>query len=79
MSGGPAPVTPGYDARIVFPDNGVYGFNREWRRRQHLSALEFGVSGMSADNHPADRGGRRRPHEWLRDIVATVRRRERGA
>jgi hypothetical protein len=83
-----APVTPGYDARIVFPGNGVYGFNREWRRRQHLSALEFGVSGVSVDTFNGYTEGSAIPpteedgdvhHEWLREIVATVRRRERGA
>jgi hypothetical protein len=77
-----ATVTPGYDAHIVFPDSGVYGFNPRWRREQRRLALEFARDGLSVDTFNAYTEGSVIPptvedgdvhRQWLRDIVAAVR------
>ncbi|MGV3720956.1 MAG: hypothetical protein ACO1SX_08595 [Actinomycetota bacterium] len=44
-----APVIPGYDAHIVFPGSGVYGFNPTWRTRQKELAVQYGDGGVSID------------------------------
>lgn len=44
-----APVIPGYDAHIVFPGSGVYGFNATWRTRQKELAVKYGDGGVSID------------------------------
>jgi hypothetical protein len=78
-----ATVTPGYDAHLVFPDTGVYGFNREWRHQQSQLALEFAHGGLSVDTFNAYTEGSVIPptvedgdvhRAWLRDIVRRVRR-----
>jgi hypothetical protein len=78
-----ATATPGYDAHIVFPDSGVYGFNPHWRRQQKRLALEFGRDGLSVDTFNAYTEGSVIPPTveegdvhlaWLRDIVAALRR-----
>ena len=78
-----ATVTPGYDAHLVFPDSGVYGFNREWRQHQTRLALEFAHGGLSVDTFNAYTEGSVIPptveaghvhREWLRDILTRLRR-----
>ncbi len=44
-----APAIPGYDAHIVFPGSGIYGFNPSWRQRQTELAVEFATAGLSID------------------------------
>jgi hypothetical protein len=44
-----APINPGYDAHIVFPDSGRYGFNVAWRRQQAILALTHQTAGISVD------------------------------
>jgi hypothetical protein len=79
-----APVTPGYDAHIVFPDTGIYGFNPGWRRQQRRLALEFASGGLTVDTFNAYTEGSAIPptvedgdahRRWLRDIVAALRHR----
>lgn len=43
------PIIPGYDAHLVFPANGVYGFNAAWRERQRQLAARYGSDGLSID------------------------------
>lgn len=44
-----APIIPGYDASRVFPDNGHYGFNEDWRQRQLELAVTYENAGLSID------------------------------
>lgn len=44
-----APILPGYDAHIVFPNAGVYGFNATWRQWQKALALHYATEGLSID------------------------------
>lgn len=44
-----APILPGYDARLVFPDAGARGFHDQWRRGQKDLALEYATAGISVD------------------------------
>lgn len=78
-----APVIPGYDAHIVFPDNGVYGFDPRWLSRQRDLATEFATDGLTVDTWngwtegyaipPSQEDGRTHL-EWVRSTVAAVRR-----
>ncbi len=43
------PIMPGYDARYVFPDAGVFGFNDNWRHRERELAIAFGTAGINID------------------------------
>jgi hypothetical protein len=43
------PILPGYDAHIVFPAAGVYGFDSEWRQRQKELAMRNETAGLSID------------------------------
>jgi hypothetical protein len=40
-------VSPGYDARIVFPGSVYYGFTAEWRDALAGMAVEFGADGLA--------------------------------
>ncbi|OLF10836.1 hypothetical protein [Actinophytocola xanthii] len=42
-----APLLPGYDARIVFPHLGSYGFTTDWLRQQRDLAVNSGNAGVS--------------------------------
>jgi hypothetical protein len=44
-----APVLPGFDAHLVFPGSGVYGFNANWRAREKELAVQYGDGGVSID------------------------------
>lgn len=44
-----APLLPGYDAHIVFPHLGIYGFNADWLRQQQQLAVDNGNAGVSFD------------------------------
>ena len=79
-----APVIPGYDAHVVFPGSGVYGFNPAWRRAQRELALEFGSGGLSVDTWNGFTEGYAIPPTeedgdvhltWIRSTVAALRRR----
>jgi hypothetical protein len=39
-------VSPGYDARIVFPGSARYGFTESWRDALSEMAVEFGTDGL---------------------------------
>ena len=44
-----APIMPGYDAHLVFPNLPSYGFNAIWRQRQKELALKYQTAGISID------------------------------
>ncbi len=44
-----APLMPGYDAHVVFPKMGIYGFNAPWLKRQTDLALHYETAGISFD------------------------------
>lgn len=44
-----APILPGYDAHLVFPQNGSYGFSPAWRQRQKELAVRYGTGGVVVD------------------------------
>jgi len=44
-----APIMPGYDAHLVFPDLPSYGFSATWRQRQKELALKYQTAGISID------------------------------
>jgi hypothetical protein len=78
-----APVIPGYDAHIVFPGTGVYGFNPDWRLRQQQLALEFATDGLAVDTWNGWTEGYAIPPseedgdvhlDWLRGTVADLSR-----
>jgi hypothetical protein len=78
-----APAIPGYDAHIVFPDSGTFGFNPTWRRRQLELAVEFATAGLSLDTWngwtegyaiPPSREDGDVHREWARATVRAVRR-----
>jgi hypothetical protein len=79
-----APIIPGYDAHIVFPGSGVYGFNPRWRLRQQQLAVEFATAGLAVDTWngwteayaipPSQEDGDVH-FEWVRSTVAALRRR----
>ena len=79
-----APVTPGYDAHIVFPGSGIYGFNPEWRLHQQKLAVEFATAGLSVESWNGWTEGQAIPPSredgnvhlrWVRETVAATRRR----
>ncbi len=43
------PLIPGYDAHIVFPELGVYGFNNDWLINQKKTLLKYANKGLSFD------------------------------
>jgi hypothetical protein len=79
-----APVTPGYDAHIVFPGTGIYGFNPKWRLRQQKLTVEFASAGLSVESWngwtegqaipPSQEDGDRHLR-WVRATVAATRKR----
>jgi hypothetical protein len=44
-----APVLPGYDAHLVFPGTGGYGFHPGWRLRQQRLAMRYATAGVTVD------------------------------
>jgi hypothetical protein len=79
-----APVLPGYDAHIVFPGTGVYGFHPQWLIQQQRLAAEFATDGLTVDTWngwtegyaipPSQQDGDRL-EQWARATVAAARRR----
>jgi hypothetical protein len=74
-------VIPGYDAHIVFPGTGLYGFNPAWLRAQRQLAVEFGSSGLSVDTWNGYTEGYAIPPteedgdvhlKWLRGTIGAV-------
>ena len=77
-----APIIPGYDAHIVFPKNGVYGFNPRWRRRQQELAVRYETAGLSIETWNGWTEGYAIPPsvedgdthmQWVRQVVAGLR------
>jgi hypothetical protein len=78
-----APILPGYDAHIVFPDHGVYGFNDRWLRHQRQLAVAHETAGLSIDTWngwteayaipPSVEDGDRLMR-WATDVVEAVNR-----
>ena len=78
------PVLPGYDAHIVFPGSGNYGFSPGWRLRQQQLAVEFATAGLAVDTWNGFTEGYAIPPteedgdahiRWVRSTVAALRRR----
>lgn len=79
-----APVIPGYDAHIVFPGSGIYGFNPDWRLRQRQLVVDFATAGLSVDTWNGYTEGYAIPPteedgdthlEWIHGTIAALRER----
>ena len=75
------PIIPGYDAHLVFPANGVYGFNPAWRERQRQLAARYGTGGLSIDTWNGWTEGHAIPPSredgnvhlrWVRDVLRSL-------
>lgn len=75
------PIIPGYDAHIVFPNNGIYGFNAAWRERQRQLAARYGAGGLSIDTWNGWVEGHAIPLSqqdgevhlrWVRDVLSSL-------
>jgi hypothetical protein len=77
-------VTPGYDARIVFPHAGSYGFTKEWRDAQKRLALRYSTGGVSLDLWngwtegyaiPPSREDGDANYRWATDLISALKKR----
>ncbi len=82
-----APVIPGYDAHIVFPDSPKFGFNDSWRERQKQLALQYASDGLTVDCWNGWTEGYAIPSStengdvhmrWVSDIVRRLRIKQEG-
>ena len=78
-----APIMPGYDAHLVFPNLPVYGFNAAWRQRQKALAVRYETDGLSIDIWNGWTEGYAIPPSvedgdvdlrWVRDTVRAIKR-----
>jgi hypothetical protein len=77
-----APLLPGYDAHLVFPDLATYGFTPDWLRQQQELAVENGNAGVCFNTlngftegytiYPTEEDGDTITR-WARDTVAAHR------
>ncbi len=76
-----APIMPGYDAHLVFPDLPSYGFNATWRQRQKELALQYQTAGISIDIWNGWAEGYAIPHSreegstnllWVQDVLRNL-------
>jgi hypothetical protein len=77
-----APIMPGYDAHIVFPQLPSYGFNDPWRQRQKQLAVKYETDGISIDIWNGWTEGYAIPPSiedgnadtvWAEDVIRTVK------
>jgi hypothetical protein len=82
-----APILPGYDAHIVFPDLGKYGFNAAWRQKQKDLAARYSTDGLSIDCWNGWTEGYAIPPSvengdvhmtWAADVIRAVRVKQEG-
>lgn len=77
-----APIMPGYDAHLVFPQLPSYGFNAAWRQRQKNLAVQYQTDGLSIDIWNGWSEGYAIPPSredgdvnmtWARDVVQAIK------